>query len=1533
MAELKLHIDISEVRKVNNELANLSKKQLEITDPKELEKITKQIRLLKEHLGSITSEPIRRLVQDIGKIDTAKLQSSFVNLGAQLAKDIPIDVLSAALDKIWNEFETKAAMARLELKNLQSSGLSTEKAEHAVSMYQKTADAIDAMSSSITAKLEPSIEQVDKSIKKTDESAKKVVSSTDEAMQRIADYGRNIARNEGVEGIEKLKKALDEAKKKAEIARKELSLMHATGDKAGESSAEVAIKDADAHVKMAQTRYDAAVVEAERLGSTLESVGKNGIEKFFGRISKGSKQLGTFIKENQAMSTFFNSLPAPMKSAANSVMSFGKALGGLALTPFGAALMAVTALVEGFKFAMSTTREGMDDLNEKMLKGVSVTSKFKGVWQSVKDSIGYDFDSLLSLLSGDIDEANRLHEKARKAKQQSMANAALIEQTARDERKLAKDRVQWVTESLYLNEKIAQSRTAIYEQTDKLKKLEMIRESRSDIEDKYNREIELAAEELRIEYERQGVTGAILKDAEGNYKFGKETGQMIDRNWSRTAEDFKKINDLQKNILQLQIQQQSQQRMLARQETSTRKAYLKEQRDLEFSALEGEQKRKKDIHSIDEQAHRKALNNISDELEAQLLALDKQEQAAIDANDGNYAKKHEEIEKQRAHVQQMADKKRVKEIRDFNERILKEDTDNALALAKEQISVSTDMNDEIIKGLKKRFGISEELTDKQLLLIEIERKTQLKSLDEQEKKWRKLGEYSEERAAYIAQKRDQINASTDKQSKNAMQKESDSAFNAMLESRSVSNAMQGDSIKKRLEELSIQREKDAHSLERERQELIEQFGEQSKAVTAFDEKRRMLMLKYADDEQKIYAETYETAERQFSKLNSRRISDVGLLKSNGRNSEAIVAERQFDEQMMQMGGTYIDEQARAEYLAGIEGEFTKFIRDINGMTFEELKTQEASLRAELNGFKAMGDSISESDKKRMMVVAGMLDKIGKRSENAEKRMERAAAMTGSVWGGVSDMLAALGEDVDETTAKILESVELIGGGATDMINSIVTMANGTMDATKASAEAAGEAISTAEKASVILAIIQAAMKIVQGIAKLIKTSDQKYEEAAAEQAEINALTSAVNEYDRAVLKAQHDQENWFSSTGLNVLKQGFEEGQKALEDYYTKANEMQEKYVDKKGGSVLGAMLNPKGLLDGGYSNIKGVADMAKYASEQVNALNNLRIETQSSKKGFLGFGARDQKTEDLRSWVKNKMGKDLFDESGMIDSKLAQQVIEGYGDKMQGETKATLEELVKLKEEYDEYLENLQGYVSDMYSPVVDNMTEALMTWLDTGEDVMDSFNDYASDTFRNIAEEMVKSMVREQMFGQYEKDLKDLYSEYSKGGMSITKLAERSASLTKGVVDNFEANAEGLKIVTQSIKEAYDMAGIDITGNGSEDDAATFGGYETMSEETGTELSGRFSAMYIVQSQLLDAAKVGMEKQTNLLDSIMKLSGDISAASQGTFNVGEEALQIMVQSNIELQAINASTASMNKLMRATDERMEQWHSHIMSL
>lgn len=486
------------------------------------------------------------------------------------------------------------------------------------------------------------------------------------------------------------------------------------------------------------------------------------------------------------------------------------------------------------------------------------------------------------------------------------------------------------------------------------------------------------------------------------------------------------------------------------------------------------------------------------------------------------------------------------------------------------------------------------------------------------------------------------------------------------------------------------------------------------------------------------------------------------------------------------------------------------------------------------------------------------------------------------------------ETINELFNALKSVSDIIGGTAGEVISLIADIGmfvTTSIDAWKKAGEAGSKALQAVEKASVILSIVSAAIQLLQKLNDLGSNKAFKQYEAYAEKVkEINALTDAVNEYAISALKAKQAEENWFSTDSLRNLRDYKKLQEQVMEAYVTKASESQAIYQNESGGGWLTGAFN---WIMGNLSALswwdkwKNLWGQGDYDKGQTAAVNNLRIETRKKSSGFLGtgIGGKSQKTEDLQSWIKNnkdaftKLGLtnlELFDNDGLINKELTEAILNNFGEKLVGQTKETLEALLELREQYDEYLEQLHEYVSSLYEPLVDNLVDSLWDWLDNGKDALDSFKNYASDTFRDIVSDMLKTIVLEKVVGSFSDDIAALYEEYSKGTIDEKELMNQVAKRTKGLVNDYETNLPTLEGILSTVNGYLKDAGIDLKQPDEEASReASKKGIAQASQDSVDELNGRMTMGNILSADI----KAELQAHTVIHKDIAVKIGDIKS------------------------------------------------------
>lgn len=559
-------------------------------------------------------------------------------------------------------------------------------------------------------------------------------------------------------------------------------------------------------------------------------------------------------------------------------------------------------------------------------------------------------------------------------------------------------------------------------------------------------------------------------------------------------------------------------------------------------------------------------------------------------------------------------------------------------------------------------------------------------------------------------------------------------------------------------------------------------------------------------------------------------------------------------------------------------------------------------------------------------------------ENAHKTLTKSIQ-------GVADKMGELGGKIGGQTGEIFS-----------LFGSVMTYYQTISDGVTAIGKAGSNAMKAIESASVILAIISAAIQLMQTLSSVLPNQDSLYEKAAQKQAEINKLRDSVNDYRLAVMKARHEEGNWFSDNGLKGLQDAYEEHGQVAESYYKKLNEAQERYIDKSSGlrkamvpivagitaiaavaagvftagtgtaaigalgsAVIGALTTTAvtatvataaGVAVAGLAGaivgkaIDSAVSSITYKNGQVAAKDNLRIQTQH--KSFW----RGQKTADLKEWVKEKYGKDLFGEDGMIDKELANEVLKNYGHKLQGEAKETLEKLVELREKYDEFNKSIHEYVSKMYSPLVSDMTDAVWSWLKDGKDALSEFKNSASKTFADISKDMVKQLLLKNVFSKYEDKLSNLYKAYAMKSINENELGAASAQLAGEIVDGMNNYLPVAQSLLKQLQEGFAAKGIDITKEGDSSQTATANGVTSITFEQASNIIALTTAGNISRDQIKDILTAKLSTMDASLRGVQMLAVEQK-------NIADELRTIQANSYLELQGIHDDTSAMNKTLK----------------
>ena len=710
-------------------------------------------------------------------------------------------------------------------------------------------------------------------------------------------------------------------------------------------------------------------------------------------------------------------------------------------------------------------------------------------------------------------------------------------------------------------------------------------------------------------------------------------------------------------------------------------------------------------------------------------------------------------------------------------------------------------------------------------------------------------------------------------------------------------------------------------------------------------------IKSISDANKALLEKYQDYAAQRLAIEERFNNDIAALQeqkaaaeAKGLNTEAI--ERAMSQAVKNKGQELISFDFD---LLKKSPEYVRAFEDLKNTSTETL----SSLLEQLEGMKVKAAEVLDPVQLREYAntIQRVVEELGERGPfqaltDAQSKLTQsnkklaiasrelsAARLTGDVdkitkaeinYRSALDDVTKANNDVTKAQKKVNEQMEelfntisglgdIIGGQAGKIVSLIGDIGNfviKTVDGVKIAAQAGAAALSTIEKASAILAIIQMVIQLINKINEIMPDEHQQYLNFAAKQAEINKLRDAVNEYTAAVIEARQSEESWFGSNGLRGLRDEWELNGEYASAYFDKLHEQQAEYENEgvKGWArdwlkkaALPSTFISMGDIPSAIRSFQALDGTDEYIEKTTEAMKNLRIETREASKGFLGtgWGGKGQRSDDLVSWAKDNGFGDLFDEEGWINRDAAQAILKAHEDgalKLLGETEETLRKLDEYKEKYDEYKRQLREYVASLYEPLVDNFVDAVWDWFDNGKNALDSFKDYAAGTFRDIVSDMIRTIALDKIFDGFADDIVDLYDEHTQGNLTNEELMRAVNNRLSGVIEKAEDQLPVIQDMMNTISEGLKGSGIDIRQPGEASENTFKGAYAKASQESVDLLAGQTGGARVA---LEDIRRMMLERENGVTNPFY-------AEFQNSLNVVRDILMSGVRELVLIREIS---------------------------
>lgn len=438
------------------------------------------------------------------------------------------------------------------------------------------------------------------------------------------------------------------------------------------------------------------------------------------------------------------------------------------------------------------------------------------------------------------------------------------------------------------------------------------------------------------------------------------------------------------------------------------------------------------------------------------------------------------------------------------------------------------------------------------------------------------------------------------------------------------------------------------------------------------------------------------------------------------------------------------------------------------------------------------------------------------------------------------------DGLDEGTKAALQACSNVAGGAIAMIDGIKTLS-----------VSAGESISAVEKASVILAIVGAAIQIMTAIFSMGAQAEKRHQEALAEVA-ANKL-AMQREYNLLLL-----QQNLLMKEAENIFgEQSIAKAARAVEVY----REAIRQYKEELQGEAPKMKLSPFNL-KGGLAEFK--KQVAAY-EQGIGALNNITIKTGHKKTGLFGWG----KGKDIYSGVLD-VYPDLIDGENRLNLERAKTIISTQT--MSDENKNLLQSLIDLQEQADEAQQALKDYLQDTFGSLGDGMMDSIVDAIKTGNDAWQSFGDKGAEVLENLGRQIAYSLFFAGKFDKLQKQLEAAYGS----GKSEEDIAKDAMNIMGDFYAGIGKDMDQAQEFMENWKDEAAKRGFDLwKKEDSDQQSGKSGTFQTMDQETGTELKGLFTSVQQHEANIDDNVQYVADELHQSTDYLREIAENTSGCN----------------------------------------------------
>lgn len=558
------------------------------------------------------------------------------------------------------------------------------------------------------------------------------------------------------------------------------------------------------------------------------------------------------------------------------------------------------------------------------------------------------------------------------------------------------------------------------------------------------------------------------------------------------------------------------------------------------------------------------------------------------------------------------------------------------------------------------------------------------------------------------------------------------------------------------------------------------------------------------------------------------------------------------------------EAERDAILAEYEVQASTWAKEIVDKTTEQLNTMIGELQAQVDAKQAAFDALDSSDSTSAHAYREEINRLNAQIKVLQQQLGKAKKDIGDDnWADAAQVfhdIASAANDtaegldgVNDALAQGLKAFGQLAGAAGSLVSAIsmVISASGALN-----------------MALGVIGLIAAGINAVLSVFSLLK-DNYSVDETMRQFKELNT------EIERTRKLARID--SWKGTIFGEDAFGNFTNNLKVMKDAMSDLEETQEEIINR-GKEVW--VYDYSGYGDHVYRGIRE----HQYANIE-ESIANMQVKTRD-RSGFAEFfGAQDEYANlgDLMPTLFGEDGKITLDGlKELRDSDVWSKLTQANRD--------LIDEMISDWELYEEALEATNEYMRDIFGDLGASITDSLVDAFRNGTDAAMAMGDAVSDVVERIITDMAHAAFIQPLLEQAQDDIKALNRQRSEGTLTDEEYMRQLMDITSTLMGNAQDAGDEMYAYLDTMRKMAEEMGIEgVFGSDAEAQRATSKGFQAMSQETGSELNGRFTDIQGQTHRIAEAVEFGRAMQLQQTQYLQSVSNTLASIHNDTTLIAE--------------------------------------------